>query len=122
MFYKHILFLTVPSKENAGFGTGSLIYKLQSRITTLKSLIRLFCKILHCLSDPLCTVQYYYQSQRLKHHRICSKQHFQIYPFFNLILVSREFCHLLITIAITLNLNQNRQNVGLDLDPNHLTL
>ena len=35
---------------------------------------------------------------------------------------SGEFCRLLITFANGLDPDQDRQNVGPDLDPNHLTL
>ena len=37
------------------------------------------------------------------------------------VLASGDFCHLLITIASSLDPDQDRQNVGLDLDPNCLT-
>ena len=37
-------------------------------------------------------------------------------------LASDDFCHLLITFANRLDPNQDRQNVGSDLDPNRLTL
>ena len=36
-------------------------------------------------------------------------------------LPSSNFCHLLITFANSLDLDQDRQNVVPDLDPNHLT-
>ena len=38
------------------------------------------------------------------------------------VLASGNFCHLLITFAISLDPDQDLQPVGLDLDPNHLTL
>ena len=36
--------------------------------------------------------------------------------------VRDKFCSLLITFANSLYPDQNRQNIGPDLDPNHLTL
>ena len=41
--------------------------------------------------------------------------------FFNSFLASDGFCFLLITFANNLNPDQDWQNVGPDLDPNHLT-
>ena len=41
---------------------------------------------------------------------------------FNSFQTSRNFCHLLITFANSFNPDQDRQNVGPDLDPNRLTL
>ena len=40
----------------------------------------------------------------------------------NSFLASDDFCHLLITFANSLDPDQDRQNVGPDLDPNCLTL
>ena len=40
----------------------------------------------------------------------------------NSFLASRDFCRLLITFTNSLNPDQDRQNVGPDLDPNCLTL
>ena len=40
----------------------------------------------------------------------------------NFFLASRNFCCLLITFANRLGPDQDRQNVGPDLDPNRLTL
>ena len=40
----------------------------------------------------------------------------------NSFLASCDFCRLLITFANSLNSDQDRQNVGPDLDPNRLTL
>ena len=40
----------------------------------------------------------------------------------NSCLASGDFCRLLITFANMLDPDQNRQNVGLDLDPSCLTL
>ena len=40
---------------------------------------------------------------------------------FNSLPASADFCHLLITFANSLDLDQARQNVGPDLDPNCLT-
>ena len=41
---------------------------------------------------------------------------------FKSFLASGHFCHLLITFANSLDPDQDQQNVGPDLDPNHLTL
>ena len=41
---------------------------------------------------------------------------------FNSFLASSDFCRLLITFANSLDPDQDQQNVGLDLDPNCLTL
>ena len=41
---------------------------------------------------------------------------------FNSYLASGDFCHLLITFANSLELDQDRQNVGPDLDPNCFTM
>ena len=41
-----------------------------------------------------------------------------VIPFF----ASDDFCHLLITIVNSFDPDQDRQNVGPDLDPNRLTL
>ena len=41
---------------------------------------------------------------------------------FNSFLANCDFCHLLITLANSLDPDQDRQNVGPDLDPNCLTL
>ena len=41
---------------------------------------------------------------------------------FNFFLACGNFCHLLITFANSLTPDQDRQNVGHDLDPNCLTL
>ena len=40
----------------------------------------------------------------------------------NTFLASGDFCHLLITFANNLDIDQDLQNFGPDLDPNHLTL
>ena len=40
----------------------------------------------------------------------------------NIFLASGEFCHLLIIFANSLDPDQDRQNVGPDLDPKSLTL
>ena len=40
----------------------------------------------------------------------------------NAFLASVDFCRLLITFANSLDPDQDQQNVGLDLDPNRLTL
>ena len=40
---------------------------------------------------------------------------------FNTLAAGSDFCHLLITFANSLDLDQARQNVGPDLDPNCLT-
>ena len=40
----------------------------------------------------------------------------------NLSLLSRDFCHLLITFSHSFNPDHDRQVVGHDLAPNHLTL
>ena len=42
--------------------------------------------------------------------------------FFNSFLASSNFCHLLITFANSLDTDQDRQNVGCDLDQNCLAL
>ena len=42
--------------------------------------------------------------------------------FVNSSLASGHFCHLLLTIGNSLDPDQDRQNVGPDLDPNCLTL
>ena len=38
------------------------------------------------------------------------------------VLASRDFCHLLITIANSFDPDQGQLNLDPDLDPNHLTL
>ena len=40
----------------------------------------------------------------------------------SLLALNSDFCHQLITFASSLDPDQDRQNVGLDLDPNCLTL
>ena len=49
--------------------------------------------------------------------RYCSL-YMSIYSFF----ACRDFCHLLITFANSLDPDQDRHNVGPDLNPNGLTL
>ena len=47
---------------------------------------------------------------------------FILYSKFNSLPASGDFCCLLITFANSLDPDQDRQNVGPDPDPNHLTL
>ena len=50
---------------------------------------------------------------------MCNNLNRQLLPAF---LPSGDFCHLLLTIANSLDPDQDRQNVDLDLDPNLLAL
>ena len=55
-------------------------------------------------------------------HEHSFDEYLQQHATFNSFLLSGHFCHLLIAFSNSLDTDQDRQNVGPDLDPNCLTL
>ena len=103
MYEKH-------SKMSTGCHMAGWHSQKQSKMKSTKLRPQCSRSILVCFRNPYKTIKY----PRLTHTS------FKFGIFFNSLLTSGDFCHLLITIANSLDPEQARQNVRHDLDPNCL--